>query len=190
MEAAGVDETTNRIEKLFNEIKKLSQKNGELTLQNSRLRNRINTLESQLETANADRGQLVSRAAIQKEEMALLRRKQEEEAKHLRAEVNRNDVFRQVYKGSSKTARDEMCNNKVQSLQKVNNILMDMILSLSKKYRFDSDVCISLCEIATGIDDPVLQHFLDSLSVCAKNDSRDSLFLKDMDEFKNEVLRS
>lgn len=169
-----MDDRTARIEELVAEIKGLQAANAEAALQNSLLRGQLHAKNAQLAESLATIERLTRTSSNLKEELAIAHRRSEDRARQLQNEIRKSDVFRETYKGSSRTRRDEMVNRKMESLRKLNRTVLDFIGLLSGKFSFDKEICASLCEIADGTDDPIIQVFLAGLE-CARNARCDGL---------------
>ena len=187
--------TSKRIEGLTMEVRKLQKEIQELTAQNGMLRGTIHTRDSLINEQSCKIEELTKETAFLKEELSLTERKYKGQLKKVQADARRNDVFREVYKGTTKMKREEFANERIQTLERTNTVLMGFIKEISHRFGFDTDTCIALCEIATGVDDCLIKMFLESIlpagrrtkQASAKTEGGKLLFVN-MDEFEKNIL--
>lgn len=158
-----MDTGPERTEKLIDEIKMLRAANQALSIQNNAHLIKIHGLESQLAEAHSRIDQLARDNASLLEEARLLTRRLKDRIKHVQIEMRRKDVFREVYRGSSKARKEELVGAEINQLRNINRVMLKFIQALEDKIGFDSNIAHELCTIADGIDDPTLQAFLDGI---------------------------
>lgn len=152
-----------RVERLIDEIRALRSTNHELSVKNNACLIKIHGLEGQLSEALARADQLARDNASLLEEARLLTKRLKDKIKRLQIEMRRNDIFREVYRGSSKTKKEELVNAEIRRLSDTNKILLKFMQALEGRLGFDGDIAHELCAIATDADDPALRAFLDGI---------------------------
>ncbi|KAI4291344.1 hypothetical protein PAPHI01_0618 [Pancytospora philotis] len=152
-----------RIEDLIKEIKQLRSENDGLRMQKNSLNIRLHTAQTQLEEAQTSGAALGRRLQLVEEESRLLYKRFYDKIKQLKIEMRQKDVFRTLYRGSSKTSREAMANSEMEKLQAVNRTLLAFVELLGQKFNFDADTAHRLCEAVRDIDDPVIRTFIDGM---------------------------
>ncbi|KAI5170478.1 hypothetical protein PAEPH01_1464 [Pancytospora epiphaga] len=154
-----------RIEKMIDEIKALTIANRDLSIQNNAQLIKIHTLESQNSEILARVDKLTHDNAMLQEEARLVTKRLKDRVKQMRMEMRKRDVFGEVYRGSSKTKRDEIVNSEMGRLNNLNNILLRFVQVLESKFGFDGSIACDLCTIANGVDDPAVKEFIKGISM-------------------------
>lgn len=159
-----------QIEELVTEIKRLREKNDKLFKENNVLKNQINSKDYLLAESKNNLEKMESTVANLKEEIGILKKKEGMKIKKLENELRKNELFRESFRGTSKTRQEEMIRKKIKLLKNNNRILMDLINLFSKKFDFEPELCKSLCDISNTIEDTVIKNFLEGiLSINNKN---------------------
>ncbi len=158
-----MNNTIFEIKELVSEIRNLQKKNQNLLIENNFLKNELNMKKYQLEQTKNEVNDLKKRLNSANEELNVMNKHVDMKIKKLENEIRKNDLFNETFKGSSKTRQEEMIRNKIKFLKNTNQVLKDLIDLFAKNFSFDEEICKSICDISTGINDNNLKNFLDEI---------------------------
>lgn len=154
---------SNRTDKLISELKIYKTVNHGLHFKINSLESNAHTttsaiacLQKKLDNSNA------KIEFLEKEKMCLIK-KYKNKIDVLQKEIKRNDIFNKKIIGTLKTKNESYMIQEMDLLRSVNRTLLGFVEILSKKFGFDSDIAKSLCDVANGVDDNILQLFLQDI---------------------------
>lgn len=157
----------DRTDKLISEINELKARNSEIITNNNTLFCQLHKKDSELLQAKAIINKLLKHNENLKTEVSILNKKYVDKVRSLENQIRKNDVFREVYKGSSKTRREDLANKSMEQVRKSNAFLLQFIIKMAKKFDFDDEVCLQLCQIE---DEEIIDKFMGSI----RNNNSDS----------------
>ncbi|ELA41419.1 uncharacterized protein VICG_01524 [Vittaforma corneae ATCC 50505] len=152
-----------RIQELINEIKVLREVNSTLHRQINSLQSQVYDKEYEIGSLNTKIDRLQSSIGFLEAERTGIQKKMDNKVKNLENEIRKNGIFNQRVMATSRTKKEYLMIQEMDSLRKVNRILLGFVEILSKTFAFDSDLLKTLVSVAEGVDDRILQLFLDGL---------------------------
>lgn len=157
------DQKLDRIQELVNEIKIVREVNSTLHKECNSLQTRIYDKDCEIKNLNSKIENLRTNVSLLETEKAAILKKMENKTKALENEIRRNGIFNQKVMATSRTKKEHTMIQEMDSLRKVNTTLLGFVEILSKTYNFDKDLLKTLANIAEGVDDRIIQLFLDGL---------------------------
>lgn len=160
----------NRTDKLINELKIYKTVNHSLHSKIYKLESKehssissINSLEKRLENAN-------NKIEFLEKEKKCLIKKYTNKIDLLEKEIRRNSIFNKKIIGTHKSKNESMMIREMDSLRSVNSTLLSFVKILGDKIGFDSEIAKCLCEVAVGVEDNILQLFIQDIEVKYKKE--------------------
>lgn len=153
----------DRIQELISEIKILREVNSTLHQQINSLNSQIYSKDNEIKNQNIKIEKLQSNIGFLEAEKTGIQKRANFKIKSLEIEARRNGVFGQKVMATSKTKKEHLMIEEMDSLRKINKILLHFIDVLSREFEFDGDLVKTLVDIAEGVDDRILQLFLEGL---------------------------
>lgn len=153
----------SRTEKLIYEIKMLKNVNSSLHTKIIQLENNNQTLSSNLEILKEELQISKNQIEFHKKENKCIIKKYKNRIDILSKELKRNDLFSKKVMGTSKTAKENLMIQEMDCIRNVNKTLLGFIDILSQKIGFDREILGCLVEVADGVDDTILQLFVQKL---------------------------
>lgn len=157
-------EKTDRIQDLVNEIKTLREVNTNLHRQINNLESKAYTKDLEIKALLKEQERLRAKVSFLEGEKAAIQKRMACKIKSLENDVRKNGMFNQKVMATSKTKKEHLMIQEMDSLRKVNKTLLGFVEVLSNRFSFDGDLLKSLCDVAEGVDDRILRLFLDSFS--------------------------
>lgn len=159
----------DRITELVKEIKNLLDVNTGLNRDLNGVNAKLYAKDSEIKTLNSKIATLQAKVDFLEEEKTAIQKRASKNIKTLELELRKNSIFNKKVMATSKTKKEHLMIQEMDSLRKVNKTLLGFVEALSKRFLFDDDLLKTLAGIADGVDDRILQLFLDSFSKQSEN---------------------
>lgn len=153
----------NNRDELIREIKMIRALNSSLCIKINSLESRIHTKDCEVILLEDKLGRATSKIQFLESEKTCLQRKYGARIKSLENERRRNDIFNRKVMSTSKTKKESLMIQEMDSLRSVNKTLLGIIDILSESIGFDNDVVKAISKAADGVEDNILRLFVDSL---------------------------
>lgn len=153
-----------RINNLIKEVRQLTSEKNELKILNNALMIQLHTEKARLAEVTDDLQGVYKKCQCTEDELKLLHKKFCDKIKQLKTQIRQNDIFRKVYRGSSKTVRETMVNEEMEKVRKANEKLEAMIRLFSRRVGVDSELLQKICMVADGTDDPLILNLVKDIS--------------------------
>jgi chromosome segregation ATPase len=158
-----MDHRLDRIEELINEIKVIREVNNTLHRQVSTLQQQLYDKEYEIKTMNSTIEKLKTRLGLADQEKQAIQKKMDNKTRALENEIRKNGIFNQKVMATSKTKKEHLMIQEMDSLRKVNRTVLGFVDVLGKEFEFDIDILKALVSIADNVDDRILQLFIDGI---------------------------
>ena len=155
-----------KLDKLIEEIKVLKAVNSSLHTKIISLETKAYMKDLEAKALSTKLENAKSRIEYFENEKSITVKKFTTKIKQLEREKKRNDLFNQKIAGTSRSAKESLMIQEMDSLRSVNSTLLGIINLLGKEIGFDSEIITKIAEIADGVDDNILKLFVASIKGC------------------------
>lgn len=158
-----MSERLDRVGDLLGELKSKKENAVALQQQIASLKIQLQSKECEVQCLAADLIKSREDAKFLKWQNTASRKRTQFRMKGLENEVRKGEAFTQKLLAVSKTKREQLMVHEMDELRKVNKTLLGFVEALGRKFDFDCEVVKTLAGIANGVDDRILQLYLDGL---------------------------
>ncbi|KAM0680847.1 hypothetical protein GINT2_001121 [Glugoides intestinalis] len=155
-----IDRTTE----LVKELKDLLKVNTALNRYINAIDVKLYDKDSEIKALASQISTLQSKVNFLEEEKVAIQKRASKNVKNLELELRKSSIFNKKVMATSKTKKEHLMIQEMDSLRKVNKTLLGFVEALSKRFSFDDELLKALAYIADGVDDRILQLFLDTFS--------------------------
>jgi len=163
---------SSRIDQLIDEIKIIRAVNSSLHSEITSLETKVFQREREAKSLADKLEKTQKKAEFLEAEKRSNLRKYNTKIKNLERGKKRNDIFNQKIMGTSKTMKESMMIQEMDSLRSVNSTLLGIIDLLGKEIGFDGEIVKGIAEIADGIEDNILRLFINGLKDTLKSEDK------------------
>lgn len=163
---------SSRIDQLIDEIKVIRAVNSSLHSEITSLETKVFQKEREAKSLADKLEKTQKKVEFLEAEKKSNLKKYTTKIKNLERGKKRNDIFNQKIIGTSKTMKESMMIQEMDSLRSVNSTLLGIINLLSKEIGFDGEIIKGIAEIADGIEDNILRLFINGLKDALKPEDK------------------
>ncbi len=158
-----MDSWTQRINELVNELKVSREVNSSLHRKVCSLESVVSEKQYEINSISTSILKLKSRISHLEAENAAFDKKLAIKTRTLQNELRKSSIFNQKVMATSRTKKEHLMIQEMDSLRKVNTTLTGFVDALSKNFDFDTEILKSLATIADGVDDQIIQLFIQGI---------------------------
>lgn len=180
----------NRVDELIREIKAVRTANSGLHIKVNSLESHIYSKNCEVKTLENRVDRAASRIQFLESERTCLLKKYSARIRNLENEKRKNDIFNQKVMATSKTKKESLMMQEMDSLRAVNRTLLGIINLLGEQMGFDGNILKMMAEIADGVEDNILRLFLDGLKVKDAKPVGSEVVLCDIDAREKSLVKN